>query len=333
MITIKEIAKQLGVSPTTVSNVLHGKVNRMAPTTRIRIEEALVKNHYYRADSKQSPTVPAVAVIFDGWGKDNVAVDPFFGEVLGSVEMELRKQGRSVIYTVQQDEEEIKKLLRAGNVEGGIIVAYRPEVCAVLHKITPKPLVFIDCGEGEYCNITLQDRQGGKSMVSYLLGIGHRKIAFFSDQKYPGAGANIQRLQGMEDALEEYGLKFHEKDYIYLPNEIHIRQEILRNFARKKAALEYTAGFFTSDMLASEGINAFSEEGIKVPEDFSVAGFDDNLYAKMTRPKLTTVRQIPAEKGREAVKLLSMMIRGEQLDVSKLELPTELIIRDSVRKI
>ena len=94
----------------------------------------------------------------------------------------------------------------------------------------------------------------------------------------------------------------------------------------KKAG--YTAAFFISDFLANEAISIFYSKGISVPEDLSVTGFDDNIYAR-----LTTVRQKPEEKGKEAVGLLMRRIYGEEVPVGRMRLPTELIVRESVRNL
>ena len=72
---------------------------------------------------------------------------------------------------------------------------------------------------------------------------------------------------------------------------------------------------------------------MSVPEDISVAGFDDNLYARMSRPMLTTIRQSVEEKGEEAVKLLMQRIRGEEVIATSFKLPVELIVRESVKNI
>lgn len=330
MVTIKEIARKLGVSPTTVSNVLHGKTQRMSPDTRKKIEEALRDHHYFREDAVNDHVMPAVVVAFDAWDKENIVSDPFFGEVLGAIERELRKYGRSVVFSVQNNENELKRLLAGYNVEGGILVAYRPKMCETMNRISAKPLVFIDCGDGDYCNVGLQDVEGAQEITAYLLKLGHEKIAFFSDQEYPSLGANAKRLRGFRAALEKYGRSFQKEDYVYLPEERYIRQETLRQFAKKKAGKEYTAAFFVSDLLANEAINIFRSQDISVPDDISVTGFDDNIYAKLSMPTITTVRQSPAAKGREAVKLLLMLLKGDENVPGSLELPTELIVRESV---
>lgn len=333
MVTIKEIAEQLGVSPTTVSNVLNGKVQKMSLETRKKIETALMENRYYRTEKNKESTIPMIVVGFNTWGKENIIVDPFIGEVLGAIELELRKYGRSVIFTVERDVVGLKRLLSAYNVEGGILIGYHSDFCEELLHANPYPLVFIDSGEGNYCNVGLQDAEGMRTITSYLIQAGHKRIAFFSDQNYPAVTNNAKRLQGYQEALVKAGLEFSEKDYIYLPPEIYVRHEILRQFARKQAKKEYTAAMFVSDLLASEALNIFQGEGLAVPEDISVTGFDDNIYAKLSRPALTTVRQSPTTKGKEAVRLLMKKVRGEDIGLDSLELPTELIVRESVKYI
>lgn len=70
-----------------------------------------------------------------------------------------------------------------------------------------------------------------------------------------------------------------------------------------------------------------------MPDDISVVGFDDNIYARLSRPALTTVRQLPEEKGKQAVELLMKRIRGEESPVRSLTLPTELIVRESTKAV
>ena len=99
--------------------------------------------------------------------------------------------------------------------------------------------------------------------------------------------------------MERYRAAFlPDEDYIYLPEEKNLRYEVLRQFARKAGEKNYTGAFFVYDLLANEAINIFFSQGLRVPEDISVTGFDDNIYARLSRPMLTTVRQHPAEKGR-----------------------------------
>ena len=96
---------------------------------------------------------------------------------------------------------------------------------------------------------------------------------------------------------------------------------------------EFTALFFASDYYASFAVNYFYDRGIRVPEDISVVGFDDNTFARNTRPRLTTMRQNPSEKGRTAVAQVLRLINNENIPVHNIRLDAELVIRDSVKDI
>ena len=335
MITIKEIAKQLGVSPTTVSNVINGRTEKMSEQTRMRIEEMLIKNHYVQENrggrGRQDALKLVVVEVFFGI-REHIYTDPFCAELLEAIEKELEKTGRNVVCSTAYSEEEFLKKLSAHNVEGSIILGCAPERCEPLCKRTAKPLVFVDCGEGNYDNIGLQDREGARELTSYLIKQGHRKIAFFCDQEEPMA-SNKSRFQGYREALEKHGIPYYKEYFYYLPQDKNLRYEVLRRFARNAKEKGYTAAFFVADLYANEAVNVFFSKNLWVPEDISVVGFDDNVYARLSRPTLTTVRQSPTDKGREAVKLLLKRVYGQEVMVGSMELPTELIVRESVRNI
>lgn len=337
MATIKEIAAALGVSATTVSNVVNGHTEKMSEETRSRVEEALMASHYELNVKKNTGTAEnrTVAAIFCMGHMKNVLMDPFCGELLGAMEEELKSFNRYLTYYVPDtaNEKQLKRLLTPWNVDGAVLLGYEPENCAALQEKVNKPLVFIDSysldDEPDYDNIGLQDFEGAYEMASYLIRQGHRSIAFFCDQNPPRA-SNGARFKGFRRALSEHGIHFHEEDFYYLPQNRNMRHETLRQFARKRGR-NYTAAFFVSDFYANEGVNAFFTQGLHVPDDISVAGFDDNIYARLCRPSLTTVRQSPSEKGRQAVKLLMRRVRGEEIPQRMMRLPTELIVRESVR--
>ena len=335
MITIKEIAKQLGVSPTTVSNVINGRTEKMSEQTRMRIEEMLIKNHYVqenRGGRGSQDELKLVIVEFFFGIREHIYTDPFCAELLEAIEKELEKTERNVVCSTVYSEEEFLKKLSAHNGEGSIILGCAPERCEPLCKRTAKPLVFVDCGEGNYDNIGLQDREGARELTSYLIKQGHRKIAFFCDQEEPMA-SNKSRFQGNREAMEKHGLPYYQEYFYYLPQDKNLRYEVLRRFARNAKEEGYTAAFFVADLYANEAVNVFFSKNLWVPEDISVVGFDDNVYARLSRPTLTTVRQSPTDKGREAVKLLLKRVYGQEVMVGSMELPTELIVRESVRNI
>lgn len=334
MVTIKEIAQQLGVSTTTVSNVINGHTNKMSEETRLRVEAALARCHYV-GESRRTDLVQDLRLIsldFCQGRRPEQMSDPFCSQLMGALFRELREQGRYLVSDWPVSDDEILRKLQARNVEGGILVGYDAEKCVRLARRTDKPLVFIDSGDGEYDNVGLQDFEGAYEITSYLISQGHRRIAFFFD--FGGYTASSrERYRGFGRAMVRAGLPVSEEDCFQLPMDRHLRYDLLRSFARTRAGAPYTAALFVSDLFASEAINIFSAQGITVPAGISVCGFDDNIYAELSRPKLTTVRQHPEDKAHVAVEMLMKRIHGEPVQVSSVHLPVELIVRDSVRNI
>ncbi len=334
--TIKEIAELIGVSPTTVSNVIHGHGKKMSEETRKKIEEALVKYHYVHTGQgkpKEDSEMKLVLVAFFLREKQHVLTDPFCGMLLESIQRKLASYQFHTVCEIPQNEEELIVSIKSRNVSGAIILGYDDDKCESLANRIPKPIVFVDSGEGNYDNIGLEDFKGAYEITSYLIRQCHKKIVFFADYLGDTCHSNKERLRGFKCAMEENNLPYDDAETIYLPEDRYLRKEILRKFARRKAGSIYTAGLFFSDFLANEAISVFFSQGIRVPDEFSVAGFDDNVYARLSRPALTTVRQYPDEKGAEAVKLLMKRILGQPVRTGFLQLPTELIVRESVRNI
>ena len=150
MVTIKEIAEKLGVSTTTVSNVIHGKTRKMSADTRKRIEEALVHYHYvadYRTE-KETEELKFILVSFCLGTKENILMDPFCGEMLGAIEKELHLYHRNVWYDSSLNEDELLRKSQAFQVEGVLVLGENPKTCEYLSKCMPKPVVFIDSEEG-----------------------------------------------------------------------------------------------------------------------------------------------------------------------------------------
>ncbi len=334
MITIKELASILGISTTTVSNVVNGHTDKMSPATRQRVEEALVQYEFRRTIRQEdhSKALKLISIDFYFRSKENIFMDPFCSELFNAVCLKLKEFGAYPVCGIHKAQQDIFYKLQARNIEGGIVVGVDPWECKNFAAKVGKPVVFIDCGEGEYDNIGIADYEGGREMTEFLLKQGHQKIAFFCDKKSP-VSSTYERFRGYCDALERYGAAYNNEDYYYLPDERNLRREAVRNFALKAKQKGYTAVFVVSDMLANEAVNSFLEEGLRVPEDISVAGFDDNLYARLCRPMLTTIRQSVEEKGEEAVKLLMHRLRGEEVIAKSFKLPVELIVRGSVKNI
>ena len=121
MVTIKEIAQQLGVSPTTVSNVLNGRGGKMSPETRQKVQEALIQNHYVHESrtGDAEPITHFVAVYCCLGDREHILMDPFCGELLESAERELQKYGRTMVCGVVPSNEDFDARRCDSGMHGG----------------------------------------------------------------------------------------------------------------------------------------------------------------------------------------------------------------------
>ncbi|WP_198429879.1 LacI family DNA-binding transcriptional regulator [Treponema primitia] len=336
---MKHIAEIAQVSPSTVSNVLHGRVTKMTKETLERVQRAIRDNNYVsnmsgRTLGKYGSKIIGIVMIYNRRDELNAMQAPFFSEIIGSLEHEIRTRGYFMMLYISADAEESLRMARSWNTEGIIVIGGNAEDCHIFMQGTTIPLVFIDQylrdGGARYNNIGLQDWQGAYMMTEYLIGQGHKRIAFLADQKVP-IGVDHERLQGCKTAMEDHGLSFLPEDYIYVN---YLREERHRDLKRfiEKRGRHYSALFFASDYLAADSMNLFQDNGVRIPQDISVSGFDDNVFALQARPRLTTVKQDVSQKAFHAINQVLTLIRKEKPEQNQILLPVSLTIRDSVAK-
>lgn len=339
--TIKEIAALTGVSPTTVANVIHGRTGKMSKETLDKVWKVLNECNYTtnmgaRVIGNSGSRLIGVVVNYARRETVNTAKDPFFGEIIGTLESEIRKNGYYMLLYTSGGIDETIRLASSWNVEGLILLGVQSQEIGKIRENLKIPIVYIDAylqDEDMECdNVGIQDYEGGYELTRYLIRQGHTKIAFLADGKQL-TGGDYERYRGYCAALADYAdsPEFVKPDHYWLPFQKNIRHEMLRQFCRKEMK-NYTALFFASDYYALDAINTFSTQGIEVPRDISVVGFDDNICAQQCRPPLTTMRQYISEKGKVAVDKALHIIRGEEEAVRNIHLPVELIIRDSVNR-
>jgi LacI family transcriptional regulator len=217
------------------------------------------------------------------------------------------------------------------NIEGMIVLGCLSDECQRYLNGAKTPIVFIDSYYNEsdaenYVNVGLDDRLGGYMMTKHLISCGHKKIAFLANGN-PPMGADLERLSGYKEALSERGIEFHAEDYIHISHKREKRHISLRLLLKERLR-NYSALFFSSDFYAVDALNVLKDEGVNIPNEISVCGFDDNVYALQSRPMLTTVHQDVSQKAIHAIELLLKQIRGEA--AVGVRLGIELCLRDSV---
>lgn len=334
MIRIKDIADRAGVSPTTVSNVIHGKTGRVSKATVEKINRILKEMEYVpsisaRMLANNSSGLIGVALGFMKKGNASSFEDPFVSAMLGNLEYQIREHGYYMMLVARHEQDDIMQQALGWNFDGMIAMALKEKEIAELSERLGKPLVTIDQylpPELGVRSITMDDRGGAYQMSQYLIGKGHKKFLFLSDCDL---GVDHYRWLGVRQAMEEAGIEDFESRHIVIPWNPEQREkayEEMLPFFKKQTAL-----FFSSDYYALEASNFLQNRGIKVPEEISIAGFDDVTYATLARPKLTTVHQMVDRKARRAVEVLMHLIQDEPVQKDIPPLPTTLVERESVR--
>lgn len=344
MATIKDIAKEAGVSFTTVSNVIHGKTKRVSPATVEKIQKIMAEMDYVPNMGARmlvkscSRIIGVIASDMTDPLREGIQ-SPFMAEILGTMERDIRRNGYYMMLCFSDSVEEVDRLLNTWNVDGIITVSLGTEASRRLARKISVPAVFIDCyfQDGEdYLNVGTQDERGIYEITSYLLGLGHRKLFFLSDidlENHPEEKENSGRMRelGFLRALGDYGIRDGENRILFCGSKRQERERLYQELIQRKE--EATALVFCNDYFAIEAMDYFSHRGIRIPEDFSVTGFDDIDMARLSSPRLTTVHQGVSRRGHVAVEKLIAALEKRPVEERDTRIPVELVIRESAQKI
>lgn len=327
--TIAEIAARAGVSIPTVSRVLHHRPD-VAPETRKRVERILAESGFNHKQGKEAPEKESRGII------DMLVTDlvtPYSVEIVRGVEevlerTELRMALSASRESSQLEERWLTKALNAGT-DGVILVLPRGQSQDLealrRHHI---PFVVVDHrGElgHDVPSVGATNFLGGRTATEYLLSLGHRRIAVISG--YPEMRCSRDRIAGYRAALEDAGIAID--PVLIRPGDFQMKTGFEQTVALLDLPEPPTAIFAGCDMQAMGVYTALRERGLNIPDDMSVIGFDDVAVSSLVAPTLTTIRQPLVEMGRVATTMLLHLIAGEPLDSMRVELTTNLIVRQS----
>lgn len=338
MVTIDDIAREAGVSCTTVSNVIYQRTNRVSAATVERVNEIIkrlgyVPNRSARTLKTRSSRVVALIDSLDNSQRSQFAFDPFFSTLTGAVEEVLRARGYYLMIRAIPPGGDLLAFLRTWNVDGIFLPGlFEDDPLYQAVKELNMPVVLTDSfvpGFHKMVNIGLQDQEGARLATEHLIQNGHRRIAFAGPTIRPG-GVIEKRYLGYQQALEQGGIAFDPSLVFYSEFGTDSAEALGRRIAERD---DITAIFATADILAAGIMAGARQSGKQVPRDLSIVGFDDIRWCRMTNPTLTTIRQDTEEKGRLAAEYMIRLLEGDQIDTDNRILPVELIRRESVRNI
>lgn len=336
--TIKQIADALQVSTATVSNVIHGHLEKMSPETAQRIREKLeqyqyVPNMFARMLANGDSQIIGIITNYPNREEKFALQDPFVSEMIGSLENTIRSHGYYTMLYAAQNALEIHRISQTWNADGLIVMGLQANQCRELVEVTKKPIVFIDCyfdmGE-QYNNIGLDDQGGMYRMTKYLLSLGHKDILFIGDQPVLW-GVDASRLKGHIEALAEAGISWSNERYVNVSKDRKRRPLDFERLIQRLRKNHDTAWMFISDYYAVDAIDYLIDHGFHVPEDVSITGFDDNILAHTIRPRLATIHQNVSQKAEMAVKTLFELLNGTLDTPFQLTLSTRLIKGQSIK--
>lgn len=303
-ITIKDIARKANVSCSTVSRALSGQ--SVSAGTRERVLEICGELGYTPNIIARSMVVKETYLI----GLIVPTIDnPFMSELAYSVEQSARLQGYSVILTNSAHdlalEEEAFRLMLGRQVDGVIIVPSSAESYRVIRPYAARvPTVFLseNLRDAAESYVVVDHYQGAVTGMRYLYELGHREIYYFGRRK--NSNTHKLRAEGYLEACRELGLTPHIIDSGYPSSTIHHGYTLAKPLFAKQKALPFTAVFAATDTLALGVLQAAEEFGYRVPEEFSLLGYDNIHYASLPKINLSTVEQPKPSMAAVAVELL-----------------------------
>lgn len=329
-LTIKDVARQAGVSPKTVSRVINGEAH-VRPAVRDAVARVVAEMNYQPnafARSLSSARSFLIGLFFD---------DPacsYANDVLLGALDRARSLGRHVVIeTVALHLPDWQARLEESLIGlklGGAILT--PPICDCEELIAiferhSVPLVRIAPGSDvdRTPHVRIDDRAAARTMTEHLIRLGHRDIAFIKGN--PTHHSAHRRWLGFQDALKAADMTLDERQVFQ--GDFTFRSGIVAAEALLQGARPPSAIFASNDEMALGVLVAAMRAQIAVPQKLAIAGFDDAQLARMAWPQLTTIRQPNSEMAAAAVSLLAERSDGPDGAGSSIELPYELMVRAS----
>ena len=328
---IQDVARLADVSTATVSRAL-ATPERVSPQARARVLEAIAKIGYVpnpAARTLRSQKTDMVLVVLPDLS------NTFFSKILRGIEETLFEAGYGMIISdldgSPEKEAHFAAFTAAGRVDGAILLnghlfGQSRDGRGVPAKTTIPLVALCEAIPGaDIPQIEIDNRAAACRMTRHLASLGHRFIGYVS-----GPPENVlerERFRGYRDGLDAQGLPFDPA--LVIPGDFTIESGVAAGQDLLGRPKRPTAVFCTSDQMAIGVMRTLLSAGLRVPEDISVAGFDDIEFAAVAEPSLTTIHQPRRELGQAAAAALIDLLQGRPTPKS-IRLDTELVLRNSV---
>lgn len=331
----------------TVSNVVNGRTTRVSPATAARVERAVADLGYVPSAAARSLVARRsrlVGLLLPG-RPDGVSLlgSPHDVAVTGALEAALRGRDHHLMLRGVGDAGDVRDSVRRWGLDGVVLMGFTDAALAGLDLPGTLPAVLVDAGDGpdgaegapgdgagpaRHLHVRSDDRAGGRLAGTHLTGLGHRRLLLCGPV---GAASRVvaERLAGLREAAAAAGLA---ADAVRVARARTTYDEGVALGARLAADVRagaVTAVFATADVLAAGVVRGLTDAGLRVPADVSVLGYDDAELARQVTPRLSTVAQDTARKGRLAAELLLGVVTGDDAAPRSARVPVALVARES----
>ena len=328
-VRICDIAEELGLSTATVSNVIHGKTNKVSDETVQRVTALLEERQYIPSMAgillaRNSSKIIGVFVNDHEKYEGHTLDDFFIASSLNFLSTEIESSGRFMMVKKAKCAEEIIRFASMWNMDGIVVIGFCDPDYMYLRNHMRIPFAVYDgfCEKPErILNITIDNFEGGYQMGCHFRELGHQAALCISDNNIC---VDMERFCGFCK-----GFAPSKADLLLIPMQKEQRWSFYLSNLEKFQ--QVSAVFAVSDYYAIDLMHFLMEQGFLVPEDISVAGFDDTPMCEMVTPTLTTIKQDGALRAKIAVRKLLELREGKEI-CTEVKLPVSLVVRSSTKE-
>ena len=327
MATIKDVAERTGYSIKTISRAINDEPN-VSQKAKTIIQETMREMDYYPnsvAQQMRGKATKMIGVVI------SYITNPFFAYLVDAIEEKANENGYQVVVFQTKDKPKNQmrflEMLKSKQLDG-LILAYIEEENDEIKQL-------IKLGKVVVCNhhsphsklpgVFIDEKKATYEAITFLIKQGYRKIAYCSGGKYD---PDNLRFSGFIKALKAYHITFDDSYHFENKWDVLGGQQVVRDILEMPESDRPQAIFSNGDLLASGILSECLTQGIKVPEDLAIMGFDDQPVSQILTPKLTTVQQPIKQMGELSTEILIANLHGETPPEYVL-LDTELMIRET----
>lgn len=329
MSSIKEVAREAGVSTATVSHVINN-TRYVSDEVRARVLQAIEQCRYYpnaHARSLASGRSRIIGLVISD------IVNPFFPELVKAIEAAAFEHGYDIMlsntnYDTERTSHYVRRFIE--RKIAGVAVMTSEMDKKLVDELAQRevPVVFLDVGEPglHMNNLRVDYDEGIEQAILHLVALGHRRIAFI------GGNTNLRSSRRRLEAFRKtMGQLFPDAPELVFYGNFKIEggQRAASEILATQGANLPTAVVCANDLMAIGAVSEFEAAGLNVPRDVSIVGFDNIAFAALTKPALTTVNLPLGELGRRAIEVLIRSVEDSEQQGIEIRIPTNLIVRQS----